>query len=318
MARTFGTVRDSALMRFGVLILPTESWFDQGQTWRHAEGLGFDHAWTFDHLAWRSLRDAPWFGAVPTLAAAAAITSRIRLGTLVASPNFRHPVPFARELMTLDHISAGRFTLGIGAGGSGFDATTTRREPWGRRERADRFEEFVTLLDELLTEPVTTHDGRHYQAFGARMHPGCLQRPRLPFAVAAGGPRGMRLAARFGTTWVTEGPLAPDGSALGVGSALPGLAAELGRIDAACTEVGRDPATLGRLLCVGMRISGVTASPEAFRDAVGRFEELGVTDLVVPWPRPDNPFAGDLGTLEVIAAETRARGGGSEERASSP
>jgi hypothetical protein len=67
-----------------------------------------------------------------------------------------------------------------------------------------------------------------------------------------------------------------------------------------------------------MRISGVTASPEAFRDAVGRFEELGVTDLVVPWPRPDNPFAGDLGTLEVIAAETRARGGGSEERASSP
>lgn len=128
----------------------------------------------------------------------------------------------------------------------------------------------------------------------------------------------MRLAARFGTTWVTEGPLAPDGSALGVGSALPGLAAELGRIDAACTEVGRDPATLGRLLCVGMRISGVTASPEAFRDAVGRFEELGVTDLVVPWPRPDNPFAGDLGTLEVIAAETRARGGGSEERASSP
>jgi alkanesulfonate monooxygenase SsuD/methylene tetrahydromethanopterin reductase-like flavin-dependent oxidoreductase (luciferase family) len=82
--------------------------------------------------------------------------------------------------MTLDHISAGRFSLGIGAGGSGFDATTTRREPWSRRERADRFEEFVTLLDELLTEPVTTHDGRHYRAFGARMHPGCVQRPACP------------------------------------------------------------------------------------------------------------------------------------------
>ncbi|MGD0447980.1 MAG: LLM class flavin-dependent oxidoreductase [Candidatus Dormibacteria bacterium] len=311
-------MRNSTLVRFGVLILPAESWGEQSQTWRYAEALGFDHAWTFDHLAWRSFRDQPWFGAVPTLAAAAAVTSRIRLGTLVASPNFRHPVPFARELMTLDHISAGRFTLGIGAGGSGFDATTTRREPWSRRERADRFEEFVTLLDELLTEPVTTHDGHHYQAFGARMHPGCVQRPRLPFAVAAGGPRGMRLAARFGSTWVTEGPLEPDGSALGVAGALPGLAAELERIDAACAEVGRDPATLGRLLYVGTRISGVTASPEAFRDAAGRFEELGVTDLVVHWPRPVAPFAGDLGTLELIAAEVRARNGAGEVRAQSP
>jgi alkanesulfonate monooxygenase SsuD/methylene tetrahydromethanopterin reductase-like flavin-dependent oxidoreductase (luciferase family) len=311
-------MRNFCVVRIGVLILPAESWVEQGQTWGRAEDLGFDHAWTFDHLAWRSLRDSPWFGSVPTLAAAAAVTSRIRLGTLVASPNFRHPVPFARELMTLDHISGGRFTLGIGAGGSGFDAATTRREPWNRRERADRFEEFVTLLDELLTEPVTTHDGRFYQAFGARMHPGCLQRPRLPFAVAAGGPRGMRLAARFGTTWVTEGPLGPDGGACGVTAALPALAAELERVDAACTAVGRDPASLGRLLCVGMRIGGVIASPESFRDAAGRFAELGFTDLVVPWPRSDAPFAGDVGTLELIAAEARAQGDGRERNAESP
>jgi alkanesulfonate monooxygenase SsuD/methylene tetrahydromethanopterin reductase-like flavin-dependent oxidoreductase (luciferase family) len=311
-------MRNFCAVRIGVLILPAESWVEQGQTWGRAEDLGFDHAWTFDHLAWRSLRDSPWFGSVPTLAAAAAVTSRIRLGTLVASPNFRHPVPFARELMTLDHISGGRFTLGRGAGGSGFDAATTRREPWNRRERADRFEEFVTLLDELLTEPVTTHDGRFYQAFGARMHPGCLQRPRLPFAVAAGGPRGMRLAARFGTTWVTEGPLGPDGGACGVTAALPALAAELERIDAACTAVGRDPASLGRLLCVGMRIGGVIASPESFRDAAGRFAQLGFTDLVVPWPRSDAPFAGDVGTLELIAAEARAQGDGRERNAESP
>ncbi len=74
-----------------------------------------DHAWTYDHLTWRNLRDGPWFGAVPTLAAAALVTSRIRLGTLVASANFRHPVPFAKELMTLDDLSHGRFTLGVGA-----------------------------------------------------------------------------------------------------------------------------------------------------------------------------------------------------------
>jgi alkanesulfonate monooxygenase SsuD/methylene tetrahydromethanopterin reductase-like flavin-dependent oxidoreductase (luciferase family) len=303
----YRAVRDFRLVRFGVVILPEESWAAQSQTWRRAEALGFDHAWTFDHLAWRSLRDRPWFAAVPTLAAAAAVTSTIRLGTLVASPNFRHPVPFARELMTLDHISGGRFTLGIGAGGGGFDAVTTRREPWSPRERADRFEEFVTLLDRLLREPVTTEEGRFYHAFGARMHPGCLQRPRLPFAVAAGGRRGMRLAARFGTTWVTEGRPQPDGSTIGIEAALPTLAVEVERIDAACAEVGRDPGTLGRLLFVGLRVSGVTDSLEAFRDAVGRLSALGFTDLAVPWPRPADPFAGDSGMLEVIAAEVQAQ-----------
>ncbi len=303
-------------MRFGVLILPAETWAVQGRSWQRAEALGFDHAWTFDHLAWRSFRDAPWFGAVPTLAAVAAVTSRIRLGTLVASPNFRHPVPFARELMTLDHISEGRFTLGIGAGGGGFDAATTRREPWSARERADRFEEFVTLLDRLLTEPVTTHEGRFYQAFGARMHPGCLQAPRLPFAIAAGGPRGMRLAARLGSIWVTEGPLGADGGICGVAAALPALAAEMERVDAACVEVGRAPGSLGRLLFVGMRVGGATASPAAFRDAAGRFAELGFTDLVIPWPRADAPFAGDATTFELIAAEARAARDGIELNAS--
>jgi alkanesulfonate monooxygenase SsuD/methylene tetrahydromethanopterin reductase-like flavin-dependent oxidoreductase (luciferase family) len=311
-------VRDSAVVRFGVLILPAEPWRAQRETWQRAETLGFDHAWTFDHLAWRWLREEAWFGAVPTLAAAAAVTSRIRLGTLVASPNFRHPVPFARERMTLDHISGGRFTLGIGAGGGGFDAATTRREPWSRRERADRFDEFVTLLDRLLSEPVTTHEGRFYQAFGARMHPGCVQRPRLPFAVAAGGPRGMGLAARCAATWVTEGPTAPDGGAIGLDAALPGLAAELGRMDAACADAGRDPKTLGRLLFTGTHISGTTESPGAFREAAGRLAELGFTDLVVPWPRPADPFAGEIGTLELIATEAGALRGSTGGTAGHP
>jgi alkanesulfonate monooxygenase SsuD/methylene tetrahydromethanopterin reductase-like flavin-dependent oxidoreductase (luciferase family) len=302
-------------MRIGVLILPAESWAEQGDTWRRAEALGFAHAWTFDHLAWRSLREAPWFSALPTLAAAAAVTSRIRLGTLVASPNFRHPVPFARELMTLDHIAGGRLTLGVGAGGGGFDAATTRREAWSVRERADRFEEFVSLLDELLRQPVTTREGRFYQAFGARMHPGCVQRPRLPFAVAAGGPRGRRIAARFGATWVTEGPLPTEGGTLALEAALPALAAELENIDAACVALDRDPATLGRLLFAGPRIAGLTASQAAFQDAIGRLGGLGFTDLVVPWPRAQGPYAGDPGTLEMVAAEIVARGWGSSASA---
>jgi len=83
-------------MRIGVLILPELPWSTAQSLWRRAEELGFDHAWTYDHLAWRSLRDAPWFGAMPTLAAAAVVTTRMRLGTLVASSNFRHPVSFAK------------------------------------------------------------------------------------------------------------------------------------------------------------------------------------------------------------------------------
>src|SRR5687768_4817719 len=110
-------------MRVGVIVLPEQRWSDASSRWRRLDEWGFDSAWTYDHLAWRSLADGPWFATVPTLAAAAGVTSRIRLGTFVASPNFRHPVPFAKELMGLDDISGGRFVLGVGAGGTGFDAS---------------------------------------------------------------------------------------------------------------------------------------------------------------------------------------------------
>ncbi|MYU17231.1 LLM class flavin-dependent oxidoreductase, partial [Streptomyces sp. SID8361] len=174
-------------MRVSTVILPVHRWSESGrEIWQRAEELGFHAAYTYDHLSWRSFRDGPWFGAVPTLTAAAAATSRLRLGTLVTSPNFRHPVTLAKELITLDDVSGGRITLGIGAGGSGFDATTLLRggeEPWSPRERADRFGEFVELLDRLLTHDVVTYEGTHYSAHEARNVPGCVQRPRLPFAV---------------------------------------------------------------------------------------------------------------------------------------
>lgn len=94
-------------VRVGVVLLPQERWATQRERWRRAEELGFDHAWTYDHLAWRSLADEPWFATVPLLAAAAEATERIALGTFVASPNFRHPVPFAKDVMGLDDVSGG-------------------------------------------------------------------------------------------------------------------------------------------------------------------------------------------------------------------
>jgi len=136
--------------------------------WREVENLGFAHAWCFDHLAWRSLADSDWYGTVPVLAAAALTTTRIRLGTLVASPNFRHPVPFAKELMTLDVMSARRLTLAIGAGAPGFDAEMLGTPPLTPGARHRRFEEFVTLLDLLLREPVTSWSGEWFSAGEAR------------------------------------------------------------------------------------------------------------------------------------------------------
>ncbi len=136
-------------MRFGIIILADQRWQDSARRWRLAEDYGFDHAWTYDHLGWRSLVDGPWFDAVPTLTAAAMVTSRIALGTLVASPNFRHPVSFARQLTALDDISGGRMVLGLGAGagGASFDARVLGEPPLSPRQRVDRFAEFAELLD---------------------------------------------------------------------------------------------------------------------------------------------------------------------------
>nr|WP_268267542.1 LLM class flavin-dependent oxidoreductase [Streptomyces kaniharaensis] len=79
-------------MRLSTVILPTHRWAEGQKIWRRAEDLGFHAAYTYDHLSWRSFRDAPWFGAVPTLTTAAAATESIRLGTLVTSVKPRSPI----------------------------------------------------------------------------------------------------------------------------------------------------------------------------------------------------------------------------------
>jgi alkanesulfonate monooxygenase SsuD/methylene tetrahydromethanopterin reductase-like flavin-dependent oxidoreductase (luciferase family) len=276
-------------MRFGVLILPDGPWSVARRRWETADQMGFDHAWTYDHLTWRSLRERPWFAAMPTLVAAADATSRIRLGTMVASPTFRHPVTFAKELMTLDDVSDGRVTAGLGAGGDGFDSTALQSAAWSRLERTERFEEFVAMLDRLLTEPATSEVGRYYVANEARSIPGCRQRPRLPFAIAATGARGMRLAARYGASWISS-------DSRGAGRDL------VERLVEACVGEGRDPGSIARMVLVGHRERPL-ASVEAFRDVAGRYAAAGFSDLVVHWPREEEPFAADLGVLEQVAAD---------------
>jgi alkanesulfonate monooxygenase SsuD/methylene tetrahydromethanopterin reductase-like flavin-dependent oxidoreductase (luciferase family) len=287
-------------VRFGVVILPDARWSEAAGRWRRAEELGFEHAWTYDHLAWRSLRDDPWFAMVPTLAAAASVTERVRLGPLVASPNFRHPVPFAKELMALDDLSGGRLVVGLGAGGVGWDATVLGTPAWSPQERAGRFEEFVVLTDQLLRQPATTYDGRWYSADEARMVPGCVQQPRVPFAVAATGPRGLRLAATHGRTWVTTGDRSSGPGPVTAAEGAAIVAAQIARLEEACEEVGRDPASIDRMVLTGAEFDDGLSSVEAFREVVGEYEAVGVTDLVVHWPRDTEPYRADLTTFERI------------------
>jgi alkanesulfonate monooxygenase SsuD/methylene tetrahydromethanopterin reductase-like flavin-dependent oxidoreductase (luciferase family) len=270
----------------GVVILPDLRWREALPRWREAQDRGFTTAWTYDHLSWRSLRDATWLGCIPLLAAVAASTTELRVGTLVTSPNFRHPAPLAKDAMTLDEISGGRFDLGIGAGGTGYDAHVLGAPAPTPAERTARFVEFVDALDLLLREPAATFEGRWFTAIESRTFPGCTQRPRVPFTVAAAGPRGLRVAATHGQTWVTYGPLqsSPDRDEW-----LAGVTAQSRQLDVACEEIGRDPSTIRRMALLGLEVSWAQASVGAWQEISGALEERGFSDVVVHWPRPHDP-----------------------------
>jgi alkanesulfonate monooxygenase SsuD/methylene tetrahydromethanopterin reductase-like flavin-dependent oxidoreductase (luciferase family) len=262
--------------------------------------MGFDAAWTYDHLAWRDLADQPWFATVPTLTAAATVTSRIRLGTWVASPNYRHPVPFAKELMTLDDVSAGRLLVGVGAGGTGWDADVLGEPRPTPGQRVRRLDEFCELLDLLLTQPSTTRHGEWFSAVEARMVPGPVQQPRPPFVVAANGPRALLVAARRGDAWATTGTTRPED---GQDAWWRGVQQVAGAFDEALARVGRSAADVGRYLNLDSGAVFSLSSREAFDDAAGRAAELGFTDVVTHWPRAEGPYAGDVRVLEQVAAD---------------
>jgi alkanesulfonate monooxygenase SsuD/methylene tetrahydromethanopterin reductase-like flavin-dependent oxidoreductase (luciferase family) len=271
-------------VRIGVLLLPADPWPESVALARRIEEMGYDHLWTYDHLSWRRYREHTWHAAIPWLTGIAARTERIRLGTMVSSPNFRHPVTLAKEAMTLDHISDGRLTLGIGAGGIGFDATVLGGEVLAPGERAARLDEFVGTVDELLREPATSRRGDYYTVDEARMIPGCVQRPRLPLAVAAGGPRTMKTVIAYADAWITEGD--PEK-----------IRANAARLD----ESGRQ---IDRILLSDNGADRPLASVDAFVDLVGRYQELGFTDLVFHHPRPGDPvWTDDPAMVERIATE---------------
>jgi len=269
--------------------------------WRRAQELGFDHAWTYDHLVWGGLPDSPWYGTIPTLTAAAMVTSTIRLGTFVTSPNYRHPVTFMRDLLALDDISGGRLVCGIGAGAD-IDSVILGDQPLTPRERFDRLSEFTELLDRLLTQDHISYRGTYFSAVDARTLPGPLQRPRIPFVVAANGPRSLRLAVEHGAGWVTTGPKVETLDQWWAALAVLG-----GRLDEALATAGRDSATLERHLNLDSSPQFALSSVGAFEEMVGRAGELGFTDVITHWPRSVGPYAGDVAVLEAVATQVIAQ-----------
>lgn len=286
-------------MRYGMTILPEFRWADAAPKWRAAEELGFDHAWTYDHLVWSGLPESAWFGALPTLTAAALATSTIRLGTLVSSPNYRHPYLFARDLLAVDDISEGRLLCGLGTGGD--HDSRILGEDLPLKDRVRRFAEFVALLDRLLTEDHVEHDGDFYRTRDARTLPGPVQRPRIPFVVAANGPRSLGLAARYGQGWITTGPQAEDLDAW-----FTGVGELSSRLDEALASAGRDRVGFRTYLLLDASPQFSLASAEVFEDMAGRAADLGFSDVITHWPRPDGPYAGRLATLEEVASRLPA------------
>lgn len=175
--------------RFGLQVPKAES----AKAWRDiatkAEGQGFSTLFMPDHLE-------DQFAPMPALAAAAAATTDLRIGVLVADNDYRHPVVHAKELATLDVLSDGRLEVGIGAGWmrTDYDKSGIAYDPPGIR--IDRFVEGLAVIKGLFADGPFSYEGRHYTIADLDGLPKPLQRPHPPVLIGAGGPRMLAIAAR--------------------------------------------------------------------------------------------------------------------------
>jgi probable F420-dependent oxidoreductase len=156
---------------------------------RRAEALGYDTLLMPDHI---TAQLAP----VPALAAAAAATTSLRIGSFVFDNDYRNPVMLAREAATLDVLSGGRLELGIGAGWMASDYRQLGIAYDEPKVRVDRMVEAIAILKRLFAGERVDHDGGHYRIRGARIGVLPAQRPHPPLVIGGGGPRMMRIAAR--------------------------------------------------------------------------------------------------------------------------
>jgi alkanesulfonate monooxygenase SsuD/methylene tetrahydromethanopterin reductase-like flavin-dependent oxidoreductase (luciferase family) len=253
--------------------------------------MGIASAWFPDHLLFRE----PGVGIGGTwevfslIAGLAARTRHIALGTLVASNLFRNPALLAKMADTIDEISNGRFILGISSGGRWRDEYDAFGYPFDHR--LDRFEESLQILAPLLRTGRVDFEGTWVQARDCELRPRGPREGDIPILIGTlkHGPRLLRDAARFADIWagwIAFGNSWPDA----IAPALP-------NVDAACEEVGRDPATLKRFVTVSWRLPNAQSAPgyepqqplsgpiPEIAAAIRQFGALGIDEVqIIPNP----------------------------------
>jgi alkanesulfonate monooxygenase SsuD/methylene tetrahydromethanopterin reductase-like flavin-dependent oxidoreductase (luciferase family) len=189
-------------LKFGIQPLPQEvSWEEWRDAWLRMEELGFDSLWSYDHVhAPRGAPESACFEGWMGMAALGALTKRAEVGMLVSGVMYRNPALLVKMATTFDHIVGGRSILGIGAG---WHVNEHEAYGWGfppAGERVSRLEEALQLTRALLAAPAgqaVSYEGKYYRLAGAFNNPPPLAQPHPPILVAAGGPRMVRLAARY-------------------------------------------------------------------------------------------------------------------------
>jgi probable F420-dependent oxidoreductase len=216
---------------------------------RAIEDLGYDSVWLGEHLLYRwpdRPARGPW-EAWSMLSAIAAVTDRIEFGPLVACTAFHNPAVLAKQATTIDEISDGRLILGLGAG---WNETEFRAFGIPFDHRVDRFEEAFTIIRTLLQEGAIDFDGTYYQARDCEILPRGPRPAGPPLMIGSNGPRMLRIAAPHVQAW--------NSWFADIGNRADGIAPLREVVDAACRDVGRDPAEIERTVAVLIQFPGGT------------------------------------------------------------
>lgn len=243
-------------------------WADFLAVWRAADQIDvFESAWTMDHFyPLTPPVEGPHLESWAVLAGLAQATTRLRLGCMVNGMHYRHPAVTANAAATVDHISGGRFCLGMGAGWFELESNAYGIALGSLRERFDRFDEGLEVITSLLTRETTTFHGRYYQLRDARCEPKPVQ-ARLPMVIGGRGPkRTLRAVARWADHWDMVGAASPEEWR---------RASEV--LDGHCAAIGRDPAAIRRSVHL---MWPPEAPPAALAERAAAFAGAGV-DLVI-------------------------------------
>jgi alkanesulfonate monooxygenase SsuD/methylene tetrahydromethanopterin reductase-like flavin-dependent oxidoreductase (luciferase family) len=287
-------------MRLGVVIVQTRPWRQLAADFRLMEEIGYDAAYVYDHLTHPTAAGGWLADGFTTLGAAATVTERIELGTLVASAMLHSPVSLARRAATVQDVSGGRLILGVGAG-SPREPLADTGSPLSTREMSMRFGDLVTGLDAVWRGAAAWRGAAGgFEGIETLPLPEGAQRPYL--LLAAHGPKALALTARHADGWNTYGGW--EASRLDPEPYWALVSEQCDRLDDACSRVERDPATLRRSLLLGFGTVQPTASVAAYQDAIGRAGALGFDELVVygPFGLPAGGPASDVRVhAEVLA-----------------